>query len=279
MSQTTEVKDIINLIQGLDSESNFPVYIPSLQRELTFKQLTTEQLKRILKTVIDSPVYNTEFTKTFNSIIKENCLDKEIITDNFTIYDKVLILFKMKIKSISPDFNFTFTEEEIQNNNLASKNKIINIENHLNNFIEKNITFEPQTIELNNSSVICKLPTILTENKLEQELHKNIKIEVSTPEELRTIVGETFINEVTKFIAEININGTNIDLLKLSFKNRISVVENLPTQIINKVIKYVERYRETIKPLLTASLKVETKQQTVVEIEKDIPVDASFFNM
>jgi hypothetical protein len=279
MSQTTEVKDIINLIQGLDSESNFPVYIPSLQKELTFKQLTTEQLKRILKTVIDSPVYNTEFTKTFNSIIKENCLDKEIITDNFTIYDKVLILFKTKIKSISPDFNFTFTEEEIQNNNLASKNKIINIENHFNNFIEKNITFEPQTIELNNSSVICKLPTILTENKLEQELHKNIKIEVSTPEELRTIVGETFINEVTKFIAEININGTNIDLLKLSFKNRISVVENLPTQIINKVIKYVEQYREAIKPLLTASLKVETKQQTVVEIEKDIPVDASFFNM
>lgn len=279
MSQPENVKDIISLIQGLDNESNFALLIPSLQKEVKFKQLTTEQLKRILKTVIDSPVYNAEFTKTFNSIIKENCLDTEVCTDELTIYDKILILFKTKIESISSEYNFTFTDDEIQNNNLSEKNKIINLENHFNNFLAKNITFEPQVIEYNNSCVTCNLPTIFTENKLEQELHKNVKIEVNTPEELRAIVGETFINEVTKFITDINVNGSNIDLLKLTFKNRISVVENLPTQIVNKVIKYIEKYRESLKPLLTYKVKAETKQQTIVEIEKDIPVDASFFNM
>jgi hypothetical protein len=279
MSQTTDVKDIINLIQGLDNESSFNIFIPSLQKEVKFKQLTTEQLKRILKTVVDSPVYNTEFIKTFNSIIKENCLDKEISIDSLTIFDKLLIIFKTKIESISSEFNFTFTDEEIQNNNLKEKNKIVNIETHFKDFLEKNINFETQVIEHNNSTVTCNLPTIFTENKLEQELHKNIKIEVTTPEELRAIVGETFINEVTKFITDISVNGSSIDLLKLSFKNRISVVENLPTQIINKVIKYIENYRETIKPLLTCKVKVETTQQTTVEIEKEIPLDASFFNM
>jgi len=279
MSQPTDVKEIINLIQGLDNESCFTLLIPSLQKDIKIKQLTTEQLKRILKTVIDSPVYNSEFIKTFNSIIKENCIDTEINTDSFTIYDKTLLLFKLKIESMSSDFNFSFTEEEILNNNLTERNKTVNIESHFNDFLKKNINFEPHTIEYNNSSVVCNLPTIYTENKLEHELHKNIKIEVNTPEELRAIVGETFINEVTKFITNIKVNGTEIDLMKLSFKNRISVVESLPTQIINKVVKYIEKYRETLKQLLTYKVKVETKQQTIVEIEKDIPVDASFFNM
>jgi len=279
MSQTTDVKDIISLIQGLDNESNFTLFIPSLQKEVKFKQLTTEQLKRILKSVVDSPVYNTEFIKTFNNIIKQNCLEPDVNTDNLTIYDKLLIIFKTKIESISSEFNFVFTEEEIQSNNLKEKNKTVNIETHLKEFLDKGINFEPQIIEYNNSTVTCKLPTIFTENKLEQELHKNIKIEVNTPEELRAIVGETFINEVTKFITDINVNGSNIDLMKLTFKNRISVVENLPTQIINKVIKYIEGYRESVKPLLTYKIKTETNQQTTVIVEKDIPVDASFFNM
>jgi hypothetical protein len=279
MTQPTDVKDIINLIQGLDNESSFTLFIPSLQKDVRFKQLTTEQLKRILKTVVDSPVYNSEFIKTFNSIIKENCLDKDININNLTSYDKILILFKVKIESISSDFNFVFTEEEIQNNNLAERNKTVNIETHFQEFLKKNVNFEPLTIEYNNSYVVCNLPTIYTENKLELELHKNIKIEVTTPEELRAIVGETFINEVTKFITAINVNETDIDLMKLSFKNRISVVENLPTQIINKVVKYIEKYREALKPLLTYKISAETKQQSIVEIEKDIPTDASFFNM
>jgi hypothetical protein len=59
MSQSDNIKDIINLLQGLDQETTFNLFIPSLQKEVPFKQLTTEQLKRILKTVVDSPVYNT----------------------------------------------------------------------------------------------------------------------------------------------------------------------------------------------------------------------------
>jgi hypothetical protein len=279
MSQNTDIKDIINLIQGLDNETNFNFFIPSLQKEVKFKQLTTEQLKRLLKTVIDSPVYNTEFIKTFNSIIKENCIESDINTENFTIFDKLLLIFKIKIESISPDFNFTFTDDEVQNYNLSEKNKIVNIKQHFQDFLEKKIVFEPLAIEYNNCSIICNLPTLFTENKLEQELHKNVKIEVNTPEELRAIVGETFINEVTKFITEIKINETDIDLMKLTFKNRISVVENLPTQIINKVIKYIESYRETIKPLLNYRVSVLTNEQTNIELSKEFPTDASFFNM
>lgn len=279
MTQPNEIKDIINLLQGLDTETGFSVFIPSLQQDIKFKQLTTEQLKRLLKSVVDSPIYNTEFILTFNSIIKENCLDQTVNTDNLTVYDKLLIFFKTRLESISLDYNFTFTDEEVQQNNLTEKSKRVSLLEHYNNFAKDILNYQPETITLNNCSVTCNLPTLHTENKLEKELHKNVKIEVTTPEELRNIVGETFINEITKFITSISIDDKTIDLLSQSFKSRINLVEKLPTNIINKVIKYIENYRNSTKKLLTYKVPVETTSQTTVHIEKDIPFDASFFNM
>lgn len=273
------VKELISLLQGLDASSVFEVTVPSLEREVKFKQLTTEQLKRLLKTIIDSPIYNTEFTITFNSIIKENCVEGDVRVDDLTVIDKLLIFFKTRIESISPEYTFNFTEEEIAENNLDKKTKTVNIQQHFNNFCSTLKNLPSETINYNNCTIVCNLPTIATENRLEKELHKNVKIEVTSTDELRNIVGETFINELTKFITSVSINDTAVDLVSLDFKTRIKVIENLPTAAINGVIKYIEKYRNTIKDLTTYKLSVKTKEQTDTSLVKDIPVDASFFNM
>lgn len=279
MTTTNEVKDIISLIQELDSDTGFNIFIPSLQKEIKFKQLTTEQLKRLLKTIVDSPIYNTEFTLTFNSIIKENCLSPDVNTDTLTVFDKVLILFKTRIESISPDYTINFTENEIKENNLKEKSQVVSLTNKLLEITNQNIKFEPTIIEYNNCSIVCNLPTLATENKLEKELHKNIKIDVETPEELRTVVGDTFINELTKHFDSITISDKNVILTELTFKNRIKIVETLPTNIINQALKYIENYRKIIKDLFTFKLNVETTAGTTVVLEKELPLDASFFNM
>lgn len=275
----TASNEIISLIQNLDINIGFNIFIPSLQQEIKFKQLTTEQLKRLLKTIIDSPVYNTEFILTFNSIIKENCITPDINTENFTVYDKALILFKTRIESISPDYTFTFTQDEINDKDIKEKTYTVSLIEKLTEFLNKNINFNPLTIEYNNCAVVCSLPTLGTENKLEKELHKNTKIEVETPEELRNIVGETFINELTKHFSGITIEDKTINLTELTFKNRIKIVEVLPTNIVNQALKYIENYRSEIKKLFTFNLNLETTAGTTIILEKEIPVDASFFNM
>ena len=279
MSQNNEIKNIISLIQNLDVSTGFDVYIPSLQKDIKFKQLTTEQLKQILKTVIDSPVYNTEFTLTFNQIIKENCLDTTVSIDNLTIYDKLLIFFKTRLESVSSDYTLSFTNDEIKDFDLTEKTKTISIKDHYNNFLNKKIIFEKEQFDYNNCIVVCDLPTLSTENKLEKELHKNIKVDINTPEELRNIIGETFINEITKYISSISVNETIIDFNTQTFKNRINIVESLPTNLINKVIKYIERYRNTVKELLSINVSAQSATQNTVQITKDIPLDATFFNM
>ena len=117
---------------------------------------------------------------------------------------------------------------------------------------------------------MCDLPTIETENKLEKELHKNVKIEVESTDELREIIGETFINELTKYINKVTIGSKELDLFSLDFKSRVKVVEQLPTNMINKTLKYIESYRNKIKELTSVNIN---------GVVKDIPSDASFFNM
>jgi hypothetical protein len=262
----SEINNILTALKELDQITSFNIFIPSLQKDLKFKQLSTEQLKSLLKTVVDSPVYNSQFIITFNDIIKKNCLDDTVETKNFTVYDKLFVLFKMKIESLSSEFKFQLNDSD----ETPQKFQIVDIKNHFENFVKKQYSFPSEIIEQEAYSLICDLPTIDTENKLEKELHKNIKMEVKTPEELREIIGETFINELTKYISKITVGSNTLDLLSLDFKNRIKVVEQLPTNVINKVLKFIENYRSKTKELTSISID---------GVEKDIPQDASFFNI
>ena len=265
---TETPKTILQALKELDQQNTFSLEIPSLQKEVSFKQLSTEQLKSILKTVVDSPIYNSQFITTINKIIKENCVSENINTEQFTIYDKILVIFKTRLESLSTEYIFNFTEEEQKQYSLPST-KTINLQEHFDNFLKNKFVFLPTDIEYNSCKLTCHLPSLMTENKLESELHKNIKIEVESTEELREIVGETFINEITKYIEKLSIGDTTENLLNLQFKNRIKIVEQLPTNLINKVLKFIENYREKTKKLITISF---------AGLEKDIQIDASFFN-
>jgi len=272
MSNTSKV---IELLKELELKTAFTVYIPSLKRNIAFKQLTTEQLKRILKTAIVAPIYNTKFILTINSIIKENCLDNSINTDNLTIYDKLFIVYKTKIVSISSDYTFNFTEEEINTYLLEEPNKTISLTNLFDEFANKNIIFEPKIIEQDNIIVTCNIPTLLTEDKLENEIHEEPILNENYEKEIDKIIGEAFISEITKYITSIKINDSNTDLLSLTFKERIDIIESVPVKIIGEVLKYIESYKKTIEPLQVYTFVTDKN----VIFNKDIALDPTFFNI
>jgi hypothetical protein len=270
MSNNENIQSVLQILKELDKTNSFEIYLPSLQKSISFKQLNTEQLKKLLKTIIDSPIHNSEFINSFNSIIKENILDEVVNVDELNIFDKLLILIKTRIESISPDYIFNLSEEENTEFNLSEKTFSINLSGSYDTFIKDAPIFDKEIIKSGTYEITASLPTLQTENRLEKELYKNVKLEITTPEELRNTIGDTFINELTKYIIELKIGDTIIDLNTLTFKNRIKIVEQLPTSAINGVLKYVEKYKNFIKPLVT---------YTNNGVEKDIPQDATFFNM
>jgi hypothetical protein len=270
MSNNENMQNVLQLLKELDKSNSFEIYLPSLQKNILFKQLNTEQLKKLLKTVIDSPIHNTEFIITFNTIIKENILDGSINVDELNIFDKLLILIKTRIESVSHDYTFTLTEEEYSQLETDEKIFNVNLKQIYDNFTDQEPLFDKEIIKSGAYEITASLPSLQTENKLEKELYKNVKLEISTPEELRNTIGDTFINELTKYISTLRVNETEIDLNTLTFKNRIKIIEQLPTSAINGVLKYVEKYKTTTKPLTTYSKG---------NLEKELPQDATLFNM
>jgi hypothetical protein len=272
--ENKNIQDVLQLLNDLDNSSSFDVFVPSLKKNLKFKQLNAEQLKRLLKTIIDSPVYNSQFIITFNSIIKENCID-DWDTTTLTVLDKLLILIKLRIESVSPTYTFNFTSTEMLENKIKEKTFTVNLSEQYDIFAREQKDIEPETYTEKNYTITCGLPTLGTENKLEKEFHKNIKLEITTPEELRNTLGETFINEVTKYIHSLEINDTQVQLDQLDFKTRVKIVEKLPTTAINKVLKFVETYKKLTTPLTTYIIPTENG----LEFTRDIPLDATFFNI
>jgi hypothetical protein len=273
-TSTDNVQNIIELLKEIDKSNVYNVFLPSLQKEVEFKQLNAEQFKRLIKTVVDSPIYNTEFIITINSIIKENIIDPEINVSNLNVFDKLLFLIKTRIDCISPEYTFNFTDDEVKENDLPENNKTVNLTEHYTNFLSQQKQFPSKELTLDQYSVLCSLPTLSTENKLEKELHTNTKLEISSAEELRTTVGETFINELSKYIEVIKIGETTLSLDTLNFKNRVKVVEQLPTKAINSILKYIEEYKKIVDPLTTYKLDIQGKT-----ITKDLPLDATLFNL
>jgi len=271
----SNAKKVIELLKELEVSTSFDIYLPSLQKEVKFKQLTTEQLKRILRTALITAGYNSEFILTFNNIIKENCLDKSINTDNLTIYDKIFIIYKTKIVSISPDYNFAFTDEEINTFSLEETNKTISLIDIFNIFVNSKTEFKPETTTYNGCTVTCNIPSLATENKLESELHKNIIINLESENEVSKVISDAFINEVAKFVTSVNINEEEVNFLLLNFTERIKVIENLPVTITSFILKYIENYKKAIEPLLSYTF-VTDKNDT---ISKDITLDPTFFNI
>lgn len=275
MSETSTTNTLIEFFKELDTVNGYDVYIPSLDKDLKFKQLTTEQLKSLLKTAVGSPIYNTDFILAFNNIIKDNCLDKDVNTDNFTIYDKLFILFKTKIECISPDYTFYFTDEEISEFNLSDESSTISLLNHYNNFRNKGKKITNKTIQSNNITIECSLPTLDIENKFEKELHSDNIYDDLTTKDLQDIIGDTFINEISKFINSITVDGNIHDLTTESFTNRVKIIEKMPVNIVNDIIKYIEEYKNTTKELLVYIFNTDKEAY----FEKEFPLDATLFNI
>lgn len=272
----TSFSAILSSLQAIESNNAYNIFLPSQNKENRFKILTTEQLKELLKTVIDTPIYNTQFVLTFNNIVKNNSLDA---VDNLNIYDKLFIFLKTRINNISDDYTITYTEEEIKQHNLPEGAKsTISLTPIYNSLVDGKKDFSEQNYTQDQCTVSCAIPTLDTENRLEKEFHKTTKLNVDTPEELREIVGNTFINEITKYITSVSINDQILNFAGQTFRNRIKIVEKLPASTIKNVLKYIEAFKQHIADTLKVKTTVLNKEQKEVIIEKELPYDASFFN-
>jgi hypothetical protein len=276
-NEVTSLNEILHLIKSVEKNTTYNIFIPSLKKEIPFKQFNTEQLKRLLKTVVDSQLYNTDLILTFNEIIKETCLEEESLK-SLTILDKIFIFLTARAENISNNYEIQLSDTEIEEYSLDSSTYNLELFDLIKKYKSKIQHLPSKTFTLNEITIVCEIPSLDVENKFEKDLHKNIDIKINTQKDLQELIGSTFISEITKYISKLSINNTNIDLLNLSFPERIKVIEQLPTPLINNVILYIENYKKIVNDLLFVDINIKDINGVNVSFKKEIPYNASFFN-
>jgi len=284
MENTEKVKqaninDLISIINKANDTFAYAIYIPSLGREVMFREINTSQQKKLVKSIIDSPIFNTEFIFALRDIIKENCADIDVNVDELTIYDKLLISLYMRIYSIGPDLILNVKHPDSD----KTESVKINLADLLEEFKGK-LSVKPSEIiedDTNTFKVYCELPTISTEYKLEEEFRKNTKIEVKDEKELRETLGNVFISEIVKFISKIEVTDKvnqkviELDLNTMKFTDRIKLIGKLNVKILKKVIEYISSIKKEFDKILL--VKVICNNEAKSEITQRFSIDSNFF--
>lgn len=206
------------------------VPIFSLNEEWSFKPITTLQQKNICKVLLESADNNNIIKRCIDSIISE-CLQEQHkhLFNTITLLDKLIILLKLRCSSIGWEIEL----ESIKDGRTIKHNySFLTI---LEEAAKVSLKIKPLVIEGKNIYITCNIPSIQDENILNNFITESLTEE----------------NILCLFIRNIKIQENNINLMSLSYKERNTLLESLPTLFIQKIQQYTY---ETIEQLNTINL-------------------------
>lgn len=274
-----DIDGILQVIKSANQAFKYSVHIPSLKKNVSFSELTTFQQKKLIKSILDSDVYNAEFILCLYEILRDNCGDSSVDVSKLTVIDKLLVLLQMRSISIGRDIEVELLSRIDPTVNISTK---INLDKVFKNAAKqvKHITEQEYSIE--NYTIVCGLPTIEDEYRLEVELRElNETYNVQDMDSLRTIIGEKFIGELTKYVKSITVptedGDVQIELNKLSFAERVTIIEQIPSRCLEKVFDFKSIADKQVENITLYRGTFTHKNKEKETFEYNISLDGDFF--
>lgn len=224
----TKVKEIIAALNILSDKNSFEVYLPLLKRNVKFRPLTTKQQKYFYECLKDNVVFNTKFIIATFNIIKENCVELDLV-DKITVIDRLFILLAYRKNTLGNTFQIE-KDGVIYNANLDDCLKQA-----------EEITLpQNKLVAVKNVQVELHVPVVVDQYGLEKELRETLEIETF---EVNQLVGTVVVNEICKAIKEIwlieNDTATPVGFNGLKYADRIDIIENLPAEVMFDLQEFV----------------------------------------
>lgn len=252
-----ENKEFYDLLNELIKEQTFDLELVN-GNVVKCKQLTTAQLKEFIKSVVDSPLTQTNFNSAATTIFNESV---SLLSGYVpTTVDRLLFLIETRIKSICPTMTVNFEGKE-------KTIDFVKVKQTLSAAIKENKDlFQEQEVAEEGITLKFGVPTLTTESQLNEEIYKDLEVDVNNPDEVRKMLGEAFVNEIAKTFKEIKIQEKTLVLSTVSFKTRLQTIESLPAALIQKVVNYIEKYKQIV-------------DNSLIFEEYVIPIDGSLFSI
>lgn len=211
-------------------QNTYLIWIPSIQKNIRFKELTNSQYRIILKNLDDDT--DLDFLYNLNNIIKNNIVDN-FDYKLFTIIDRFVIFLYFKILSCSPLLDLLKKCEKCEKEDRVriNLNDLLDV---LGPVIDKSFIHH---VEYDNYpiSVICDVPTIDYEY---QNLLFCADYNIKT---------DTLENNIEKYlfgyIKQLVYNGSVIELNTLSMQEKKVLINKIPA---NMILKIKQEYLEPI---------------------------------
>ena len=230
----SNVSDFLKQLDTLNVQTSVDVYIPSLKRTVKFKPLNLKQQKNLLKSSVEDILTKLSFTTSFYSIILENILETININELY-VFDRIAIAITLRNNAIDSNY--------IQNGSVYDLQSLINSYPSID--IDQSILCG--RVEIQNLVVELEAPRLSTDRDISSAILNKMKSTGSTSD-VRTLIGELFINEVIKFIKNVtfkNETGDNILVFNdIKLDERLVITEKLSTAVTNQILDFIKKYRD-----------------------------------
>lgn len=227
----SDIKQFIQQLETINDGEVVEITIPSLKKRGRFRALTVKQHKDIIKTVMEGFDGSIKTPATFNTILKENCIDKNI---DLKLYDRNHILVELRKSTIGETVKIGDNTYNL--NDLPKFNFEYDVTSQLD---YKNIAVELEIPNLEKDTHITE-KSMLEFSKLSTE-EKKVKDSIN--------ILLTF--EIIKFVKQVKIGELILNFDKLTLHEKKSIVDALPLKLNNTIIDYISKYKEYEQSLLT----------------------------
>ena len=263
MSETAEAKqtnfkDMLSTISKLNQQQVQDIYVPSIDKEISFNPLSIKQQKAILSSGVDVDIESMSFSNTMNDIIKENCLNKAV---KILAVDRPLILLQLRQKSLGNILKITDTNDTEYR---------IDLDKHINRVRNRQINITNNfKVESNNITVSCVAPDLDTDTKYNKQFTRSVKKSNNSKLKLNDVIGDIYVFEMIKYVESVTaMEDTFVVDDKVQVSNLVNLFESLPIGISSELAEAIKTSRE-----------IENASVTCDELPEDlnIPIDASIF--
>lgn len=237
MALDKELQDLFSSYRNTNTY-DVDIFVDGKLQKVKCKKISLKQFQRLVQATTDNPITQHNFYSAINSFIKDNMLD--VVPDTLTVVDRLLYIIKARSQDISSTLELK--EQQI---NLDDVYQTI-----LDKIQEKPNLFQSTTITKQDISVQLQPSNIKIENSINEQVYSVEDYSFKTDEDVKDSLAKTFLNEVVKHVSKITIQDKTFDLTEYSFLDRLSIVENLPANLLQECIDYIHEYKNELNQCL-----------------------------
>jgi len=248
MADNLNFNDALNALEVFKDLCVVEAWIPSLQKTISIKELTTKQQKTLLSSIVESASdLKPSFTKNLYQVLLQNCLVSSGIVNAFTIIDLASIVVALR-KQINSSVKVNFDKED------GTKiSELVSLDDVAKLFKEFKMP-EPVKVQLTREAfdiiISSKIPTI-EDDVIFFDFLPSAKKQTTDAENLKQLIAETYMYESAKCIADVEVAKNNLSYNTLTPKQKYALIEKMPASLIQDLLTQYAKWKDSLNQILT----------------------------